>query len=318
MRIKSVLIGSLVFGFFISSSALAPHPVRFLIVRHGETDYNADGRVQGTLESQLTRRGREQASDLGRWLARNEPSIGRVAVSPKRRTMETLAGISAEHPALSSKEAAAVPIDVRPGLREIELTVWEGRKRCDITAAAAATAEMSDADGARWDRWKVDPMSFIFEEDGHAPLRCLWERAGVEWQDLRDEAKSVANARKLDTAKIGESPAEFPPTLVVAHGAFNRALMLQSLGLQMVGWRDDKEHFIFENCECVELEWWPSFGSDVDSRSSFAVRWRRRYPHESKWITRDEEMRRATETYLVAAGLPTPSAGTIDSSSSLS
>ena len=78
---------------FASSSA-AGTPVRFLIVRHGETNYNADGRVQGTLESKLTEKGQDQAAALGEWMVGAEPSIGYVLVSIKRRTQQTLEGFS--------------------------------------------------------------------------------------------------------------------------------------------------------------------------------------------------------------------------------
>mmetsp|Transcript_2836 Transcript_2836/g.5906 ORF Transcript_2836/g.5906 Transcript_2836/m.5906 type:complete len:327 (-) Transcript_2836:224-1204(-) len=318
MCTKLMFIGSLSSRSSIASSAFAPHVARFLIVRHGETDYNSDGRVQGTLESQLTSRGQMQATELGRWLARNEPSIGRVVVSPKKRTRETLAGITAEHQALSGVEreaAVLVPVDVRPGLREIELTAWEGRMRGDITAADTASADMPDADGARWNRWKADPMSFVFREDGHAPFRCLWERAGGEWQSLLDEATAAAAA--TDSEGKG-AQTEIPPTLVVAHGAFNRALLLQSLGLPQVSWRDDKDHFVFDNCECVEIQWRPSLDGAGVGGSSCAVQWRRRYPQESKWRTSDEEVQRAAETYLAAAAMPTPCVDVIGSPSSSS
>lgn len=89
-------------------------------------------------------------------------------------------------------------------------------------------------------------MSFAFEEDGFAPFVDLWERAGGEWDELRrDDADGIADA----IAGGGDAP-----TLVVAHGAFNRALMLQMLDMPMVGWRDDKDRFIFDNCECFECE----------------------------------------------------------------
>jgi len=229
--------------------------------------------VQGTLESHLTPRGRGQAEDLGRWLSQNEPSVSRIVVSPKQRTRETLSCIAAACPGLSE-----MPTEARYGLREIELTMWEGKMRADITAGEVATAEMPDADGARWNLWKADPTSFAFREDGHEPFRCLWERAGSEWKNLCEEA--VADV----------------PTLVVAHGAFNRALLLRSFGLQEIGWRDDVEHFLFDNCECVEIQL--ELSQEGVGGSPCAARWRRRYPHESEWRTLEEEVQRATQTYL--------------------
>ena len=150
-------------------------------------------------------------------------------------------------------------------------------------------------------------MSFAFEEDGHLPFVDLWERTGEEWAWLRDVADAGAG-----------TDASSAPTLVVAHGALNRALLLHMLGLPMASWRDDqvrcvalakahmfpacrvpnflllatlpmqtcrKEHFLFGNCGCVELEWIPG--------SEHACRWRRRYPEETEWVTREEEVARA-------------------------
>jgi probable phosphoglycerate mutase len=47
-------------------------PVRILLVRHGETVYNVEGRWQGQSDSPLTERGRAQARELARALA-DEP-----------------------------------------------------------------------------------------------------------------------------------------------------------------------------------------------------------------------------------------------------
>jgi broad specificity phosphatase PhoE len=40
------------------------------LVRHGETEWNAQGRIQGCLDSPLTPNGREQARQIGMLLAR--------------------------------------------------------------------------------------------------------------------------------------------------------------------------------------------------------------------------------------------------------
>lgn len=258
--------------------------VRFLVVRHGETDFNAAGRIQGTLDSELTPRGREQASALGKFLARTEPhSIDCVLVSPKVRAMQTLDTIVTEHPALKG-----VPTQVRPGLREIELTAWEGMARDDVMVAPSPGNP--NADGVRWASWKDDPVKFVFDEDGHAPLVDLWERCGVEWDHLRDDtaARQLAD-QNTGTERSGEGATT--TVLVVAHGAYNRALLLRMLGLPLERWRDDKDHFLFDNCECAELEWTP--GSCAPPLPAHADRWRRNHPARTPWITRGEEEIRA-------------------------
>ena len=74
--------------------------MRVLLVRHGETAWNADRRVQGWAPAPLAERGREQASLAGRHLA-GTYDIDRVVASDLRRTRETAAlvreaGVDAE------------------------------------------------------------------------------------------------------------------------------------------------------------------------------------------------------------------------------
>ena len=52
---------------------MAPISYRILFVRHGETDYNASGRLQGQRDIPLNGRGRAQASAIGRALAKAAP-----------------------------------------------------------------------------------------------------------------------------------------------------------------------------------------------------------------------------------------------------
>ena len=227
---------------------------RLLLVRHGETNYNADGRIQGRLESELTELGHSQARAVGTWLSTAEGgTVDQVFVSPRKRTLQTLDNIR--------QDAAALPqASVRPGLREIELTMWEGQFRSDLRDA------QGNSDAARWAQWKANPSEFVFVEDAHSPLGDLKRRAADEWASLL--ASTPADSRSL----------------IVAHGAFNRVFMLTALGLPVddVGFRDD--HFAFVNCAAVELRWVPG--------AVHASAWRRRYPAESPWTTREEEVAR--------------------------
>lgn len=193
---------------------------RALVIRHGETDFNADGRIQGVLESQLTDAGRSQARVVGAWLAATDDIVDRVVVSPKERTMQTLDEIEAE----CAKVGVALPArEPRFDLREIELTPWQGMKKPEIKAQ----------DNAAWEAWKNTPCEFVFAT-GHAPLQDLYARAGAEWDNLHATPPGTT-------------------TLVVAHGAFNRVFLAQALGLPIEAFQDDA--FDFCNCECVELEW---------------------------------------------------------------
>ena len=89
--------------------------MRLLLVRHGETDWNAAGRIQGCTDTPLNARGRAQALALAGRLRDERPQ--RLYTSPPRRARETAAIVGAE--------LALEPEPVE-ALREISFGVWEG------------------------------------------------------------------------------------------------------------------------------------------------------------------------------------------------
>lgn len=70
--------------------------MRFLIVRHGETDSNVAGIIQGQLDTDLNARGRRQAAQVGAALATVD--IDEVYTSPLRRASDTARAIVEAHP----------------------------------------------------------------------------------------------------------------------------------------------------------------------------------------------------------------------------
>lgn len=85
------------------------------LIRHGETDYNRDGRVQGATESALSDLGQEQARRLANRMA--DVEVTALYSSPLRRALDT------------SRLAfdGRIEATLRDGLREINLGEWEGR-----------------------------------------------------------------------------------------------------------------------------------------------------------------------------------------------
>ena len=76
---------------------MAPFPFRLIFLRHGETAYNAENRLQGQLDTPLNALGREQARSVGRTLrARIGAEIERLeaagafVASPLLRARETM------------------------------------------------------------------------------------------------------------------------------------------------------------------------------------------------------------------------------------
>ena len=86
------------------------------LVRHGETEGNASGRLQGQFDSPLTANGKGQAREVGRILS-SEP-FDCVYTSPSERAAETTQIIC---------EGRDIDIIKMDDLQEISLGVWEGQ-----------------------------------------------------------------------------------------------------------------------------------------------------------------------------------------------
>lgn len=95
--------------------------VHFLLVRHGQSEWNAKGRMQGHADSPLTAEGRKQAAAAARKLG----TFDIVACSDLSRSRDT-AEIIAEHLGLSV-------LAPHPGLREIHVGPWQGLTRKQIS-----------------------------------------------------------------------------------------------------------------------------------------------------------------------------------------
>ena len=95
--------------------------MRIHLIRHGQTNWNKERRVQGQSESILTAEGREQAANLRPAMA--ECGIGKVYCSSSIRTRETAAILFA---------GTDVDIEYSDALREIFLGPWEGSLYADM------------------------------------------------------------------------------------------------------------------------------------------------------------------------------------------
>ena len=106
------------------SEAAPGPPIGLLIVRHGESEWNALGRWQGQADPQLSARGEDQAARAAKALA--GIPIDRVVSSDLSRARRT-AGIIAELLGLAA-------VGVEPGLREVDVGEWSGLTRPEIEA----------------------------------------------------------------------------------------------------------------------------------------------------------------------------------------
>ena len=86
-----------------------------LLVRHGETDWNADGRLQGQTNRPLSDFGRQQARRLADELATED--FEAIYSSDLARARETAEIVGAR---------VGLPVELDPDLREKDWGTWEG------------------------------------------------------------------------------------------------------------------------------------------------------------------------------------------------
>ena len=93
---------------------------RLLLVRHGETDWNADGRLQGQTDRPLSDFGRRQAQRLGDQLKSEElegEELEAIYASDLARARETAEIVGAR---------LGQPVELDADLREKDWGTWEG------------------------------------------------------------------------------------------------------------------------------------------------------------------------------------------------
>jgi probable phosphoglycerate mutase len=96
---------------------------QLILIRHGETAWNRDRRIQGQTDVELSALGHEQARQLARRLSR-EPiqAIYSSDLARARQTAEPLG------------EALSLPIHPTPLLREVGFGAWEGLTVSEVEA----------------------------------------------------------------------------------------------------------------------------------------------------------------------------------------
>lgn len=164
------------------------------LVRHGQSEWNRIGRIQGRNESPLTGLGREQAAALGRMLRAMLPDPGiDIVASPLSRALETAAIIAGE----LGRAANDVRTDER--INDFDLGVLAGCPGWDTVAV----------DYPELARLRLeDPVHF------HPP-------GGESGADVLARARAFL----ADRESAGRD------TLVVCHGVINKFIRAAARGL---------------------------------------------------------------------------------------
>ncbi len=196
-------------------------PTRIVLIRHGETDWNTQTRIQGHTDIPLNRRGRWQAQRLGAALAGE--GLSAVYSSDLQRALST---------AQSVAQAAGLSVQVHAGLRERAFGTFEGRTFSEIEAQWPELAQ----------RWRGRDPSFG-PPQGES-LQAFYARCVAVVHELAAPHEGqavalVAHGGVLDClyrAATGQA-LDAPRTWAMANAGINRLLRAGEV-LTLVGWAD--------------------------------------------------------------------------------
>ena len=164
---------------------------RLILIRHGQTTYNATGRMQGHLDTELSELGYEQARAAARLL--QDQGVSKIVASDLIRARETARVVA---------ETLGMDFTTDARLRETHLGQWQGRTSAEVDA---------EFPGARA-IWRHDPT--------WAPPE------GESRVDVAERARPVIDELMEDFAGWDAGP-----VLIVAHGGAISALTCHLLGL---------------------------------------------------------------------------------------
>lgn len=181
-----------------------PNSKTLYLIRHGETDWNAQKRLQGRKDIPLNALGRRQAAEAGlclKWLLGESSPLDFVA-SPLLRTRETMSIL---------RECMGLPAeDYRHDERllEIDFGVWEGLTWAEIEAQHPLLHTARQA----------DPFGFIVPNGENYPM--VFERIASALASLQRDTVVVAHAGVLRAvmALLGGVDAQRIPHIEIPQG----------------------------------------------------------------------------------------------------
>ncbi|WP_445159532.1 glucosyl-3-phosphoglycerate phosphatase [Mycobacterium sp. Dal123C01] len=174
---------------------------RLVMLRHGQTDFNAGSRMQGQLDSALTELGRAQAVAAAEVLGKLQPLL--IVSSDLHRAYDT---------AITLGEQTGLQVRVDERLRETHLGDWQGLTHTEVDVQAP---------GARL-TWRDD---------------ATWAPHGGESR-VDVAARSVPLVAELVAGEPEWGGADEPdrPVVLVAHGGLIAALSAALLKLPVADW----------------------------------------------------------------------------------
>lgn len=164
---------------------------RLILIRHGQTTYNATGRMQGHLDTELSAEGIAQAHAAAKLLVNK--GVRKIVSSDLKRAQDTACIVA---------DALGLDVVADPRLRETHLGQWQGKRSSEVD---------QEFPGARA-IWRHDPT---WAPPGGESRVEVAERARPVIDELMGQFKDWDNGT----------------VLVVAHGGAIAALTCHLLGL---------------------------------------------------------------------------------------
>ncbi|MCH4166300.1 MAG: histidine phosphatase family protein [Megasphaera sp.] len=190
--------------------------VRIILIRHGETQWNIEGRYQGQEDTHLSERGLAQGHMVAEGL--KEIPIDAAVSSPLERSFMTCDFCAGLH-------HLSVEKDER--LLEINHGDWEGRLADEIEAKYPTA----------FHQWHTQPQLVTMPGRGGESLEDVRKRARAAFDDyaVKYEGKTV---------------------LVAAHDAVNKVVICDVLGLDMSHfWQIKQDNTCINVLECQQGQW---------------------------------------------------------------
>ncbi len=194
---------------------------RVIAIRHGETAWNVQTRIQGQIDIGLNDNGRQQARRLARALAGED--LHAVFASDLQRAADT---------ARAFAEPAGLPVCTDVGLRERGFGDFEGLTWAEV--------EQRHPDASR--RWRERDTSF--GPPGGETLAAFYERAVAALATIAMRHRGghiaiVTHGGVLDALYRAASrvPLNAPRTWQLGNASINRVLHGER-GFMLVGWND--------------------------------------------------------------------------------
>ena len=190
--------------------------VRIILIRHGETQWNIEGRYQGQEDTHLSERGLRQGHMVAQGL--KDTPIDAAISSPLERSYMTCAFCAELH-----------GLDVLKDDRLLEINHgdWEGRLADDIEAQYPT----------EFHQWHTEPHLVTMPGPGGESLEDVRRRVRAAF----DEYAAVYDGKTV---------------LVAAHDAVNKAIICDVLGLDMSHfWQIKQDNTCINVLECQDGRW---------------------------------------------------------------